>query len=454
MLNKLADKGLAIWGFGQEGRAALAAVNRVFPNKPVTVIVRRREVAAVTCELQENGSVTVVADETLLETLGADDIVIKSPGISPYRDEIKAARLKGVKFTSGTRLWFEEHGGGGVACITGTKGKSTTAALVSHLLKSAGRSVVLCGNIGVPLMELIDTNKHPEFWIVELSSYQTQDFDAAPDVAAVLNLFPEHLDWHHSEDVYYRDKLMVLAHPRLGCAVLNARDPRLEPLGKNIERCRYFNVRNGLHVSNDAIHEGDVLLVKRDGIQLKGLHNLSNVCAALTIVKALGVNLESCIDGVGTFCGLAHRLTVLGKRAGITYVDDSISTTPHSTLAAIEAMAGEPLTVLVGGYDRGLDWAPFATAVADGSIHAVVTLPDSGSRIADVFRTAREYKSGSTLEIREAVDLADALTIATEVTPENGTVLLSPGAPSFGHFTDYKERGEMFARLAGFGPMR
>jgi UDP-N-acetylmuramoyl-L-alanine---L-glutamate ligase len=170
-----------------------------------------------------------------------------------------------------------------------------------------------------------------------------------------------------------------------------------------------------------------------------------NVCAALAALDACGENAMAALPSIGTFAPLPHRVQLLGERDTFAWIDDSIATTPQATLEALASIAGRAVTVLVGGYERGLDWKPFAAALRDAPPHAVVTMGANGARIAGVLRGAR----GDYL-LESAHALAEALSIARHITPAGGVILLSPGAPSFDQFRDYIERGRAFAALAGF----
>src|SRR5690606_18793735 len=175
-------------------------------------------------------------------------------GISPYRPEAAAAAAQGTCFVGGTALWFAGHADARTVCLTGTKGKSTTTALLAHLLRAGGRRTALAGNIGLPLLE-VPEDPAPEFWAVELSSYQTGDVAASgarPEVAVVLNLFPEHLDWHGSHERYLADKLRLVTGARPRVAVLNAADPRLAALRLPHSEVRWFGHGDGWHLRGDV----------------------------------------------------------------------------------------------------------------------------------------------------------------------------------------------------------
>ena len=445
-IRRLEQKRVALWGFGREGRAALAALRGRFPDKSLTVVVPGEDQDRVRGEIDVPG-LEVVDDRDLQRTLHGFDVVLKSPGISPYREDLEQVRARGVELVSGTQLWFEEHANERILCVTGTNGKSTTATMLSQLLRARGMTVELGGNIGRPLMSLLDLELRPDLWVVELSSFQTFDLDATPEVAVLLNLHPEHLDWHRTVENYYRDKLRIFAGRGPGTAVVNYRDPvSMQHLSDIHGEKRFFNHPAAVHVKDGALRDGETRLCPVEDFPLPGEHNLSNLCAALTALKAVGGDLHEAVDVLSSLKGLEHRLDTVACKRGLTFVDDSISTTPQSALAALRSYRGCPATILAGGLDRGLDWTAFADAVLAGEAHAVITLPDSGPQIAALIRARRSTLGrASGLELREAENLEAAVELATEITPEGGVVLLSPGAPSFGRFRDYEERGAAFA---------
>ena len=444
-LADLAERRVGLWGLGREGWSTLRAIRRLMPELDVTVL-DDAPLADETAEaLAADAHVRVVTGRGqvaagLLEL----DVVVKSPGISLYRDEVAEARRRGVEITSATRLWFASHAEARTVCVTGTKGKSTTASLVAHLLRSSGLAVELRGNVGRTLLD--PPTGAVDVWVVELSSYQTADLAVDPEVAVLLNLFPEHLDWHGEVETYFRDKVNLLAHQQKGRAVVNRTDPMIEGFTASFHDPVWFNDRSGFHVEDGMIREGDRRVMDAETVALPGVHNRSNVCAALAAVRALEPEVDpaSLADAVASFRGLPHRLEPLGEKDGVLYVDDSISTTPQSAMAAIAAFAGRPVTVLLGGYDRGLDYGELARYVASGSVGWVVTLPPSGTRIAEAIR---EQKGGPV--VIEAEDLDEAVAAARRSTPPGGVVLLSPAAPSYGAFRNFEERGEAFAAAAG-----
>ncbi|HHW4681398.1 MAG TPA: Mur ligase family protein, partial [Xylella taiwanensis] len=243
-----------------------------------------------------------------------------------------------------TQLWFASHADAdglvpGAVCVTGTKGKSTTTALLAHLLRAGGHCTALAGNIGVPLLELLTPQPVPEYWAIELSSYQTGDVarsGARPALVLVLNVFPEHLDWHGGEQRYINDKLSLVTAARPRIALLNAADPHLASLVLPHSDLRWFNRRDGWHVRGPMVYRGEQAVLDTTSIPLPGVHNRSNVCAVLATLEALGLNAVALAPAALHFRPLPNRLQLLGERDNVLWVNDSISTTPHATLAALD----------------------------------------------------------------------------------------------------------------------
>lgn len=462
-LSELEHKRVAIWGYGREGRAALAALRWRLPRAPLALICSESE-AAEAMELGDP-ALYIYTEEVTADLLARFQVVIKSPGVSPYLAPAPEAAARGVQFVSGTALWFAENADASTICVTGTKGKSTTTALIAHLLRASGARTALVGNIGVPLLELLDVDPPPDAWAIELSSYQTRDA-VAPEVAVVLNLFPEHLDWHVGEERYLADKLALITAARPRNVVLNAADARLAAFGRSPAlaavgsehsarfsdmapgaKVHWFNSREGWHVRGSMLHRGEQAILDCAPLPLPGAHNRGNLCAALAAIEALGLEAAPLAHHAATFRPLPHRLQSIGVKDGREYVNDSISTTPHASLAALDCYAWRRVAILVGGYDRGLDWSVFFERMNREPPLAVIAMGQNGARIAEGLRPAAR---GGRFVLHEAAELADAVRLAEHAVGADGVVLMSPGAPSFPRYRDYVERGRHFAQLAGF----
>ena len=445
---------VAIWGYGREGRSVLAALRRRFPDKPLTLYCQSDEAAALNGAFNRpspsrEGQGGDGFDPAMLdirveppdeETLSAHDVVIKSPGISAYKSEILSAQKNGTRFISGTALWFDENPDARVVAVTGTKGKSTTTALIAHLARALQVRTALAGNIGLPLLDL--DRQRADLWAIELSSFQTGE--AGPlELGVIVSLAEEHLDWHGTRERYVADKLQLADVSRT--LLVDAATPLLMQRTAAHPLRRTFGDAAGWHAPDGWIMHGGKRVFAIDDLPLHGAHNAHNACAALAAIELLGFDAHAAAASLATFKPLPHRLTSLGVRDGIEWIDDSISTTPDAALAALASLHGRAVTLILGGHDRGLDWNGFAGALRARPPHTIIAQGAAGTRIA---RTLRDAALACPVE--EAADLAVTVAQAKKTTPQGGVVLLSPGAPSFDQFKNYAERGHAFARLAGF----
>ena len=438
----LGSRRVAIWGLGREGRAALGFLRKHHPMLPLMLLDDRAEAPVP----QEYGNLTFAfGAERIANALNKIDVVVKSPGVSLYRDDIRAARTNGVQITSLLNLWFAEEPAITTIAVTGTKGKSTTASLIAHILTRLGRRVALAGNIGVPVTEI----GNADYAVIEVSSYQAADFDGVCDLAVLTSLYPEHVDWHLTVEGYVHDKINLLSRSRrriVNSAAADAVDSII--LGSP---CRYylFNDESGIHSDDNGILDGrDRVGVVRNAYLVRA-HNRSNLCAALAVAKMLDIDLVAALEATHDFRGLPHRQQELGQNGDVLFVDDSISTIPESTLAALAVYAGRAITLIIGGYDRGIDYGKLLETLSTGAAKAIICLGDSGRRIYDQTRTAAKPGDNFLCQMHLAGSMEDAVSYATQVTPPGGVVLLSPAAPSYGFYRNYIERGRDFAAKAG-----
>jgi UDP-N-acetylmuramoyl-L-alanine---L-glutamate ligase len=433
---------VGVWGAGREIRSFVSQLARRLPTAriPVVAFDARPEPGALEALNLPQARVAVGADA--VAALSPCDIVVRSPGVSVHRPELRELRERGTPVTTATALWLAERGGEGVIGITGTKGKSTTAALAHHLAQAVGADSALAGNIGAPALDLLDRDP-PELVLLELSSYQIADLETGPEVTVVTSLFPEHVDWHGSDATYKADKLRLLALPGVRTAVVNARFPALTEAAREVERVVPYGAPNGWDVGEAGVSAGGELAVPSAALPLPGEHNALNLCAALAALGAVGIEPALPADLRG-FEALPHRLEAIGERDGILWVDDSISTTPESTLAALEAFAGRDVVLLAGGQDRGQDYVGLGRALAKRGT-SVVGMPTTGARIVTAARDAGAPEAGAIA----ADDLDSAVRQARALAAPGGVILLSPAAPSYDRFRDFEERGDLFRSLAG-----
>jgi UDP-N-acetylmuramoyl-L-alanine---L-glutamate ligase len=373
-------------------------------------------------------------------------LIVKSPGVSRYRPIFGEAREAGIAVTSNLNLWGEFYRQGRtVIAISGTKGKSTTATLVHLMLVESGLDAGLAGNVGLAPLEIADRHKIVVF---ELSSYQTADMSFTPDIAAITNLSPEHTDWHRTLERYYADKLNLIDRDApfpvaLGAAardnptVLAAiREPKriLPPLAP------FLRDRIGGAVSRS---------------RLKGEHNRDNALLAAAIAMKAGADIEAVVRGIHRFAPLPHRLEE-HRFGGKLFVDDSISTTPEATKAALAAYEGGRIALIAGGHERQQDYASLAKLLSPRGVVLLVALPVTGDRLATL-----AYAEAPRTQVIEAPTLAAAMDALHGRRHAFDTVILSPGAPSYGQldapgrvFRNFEERGDAFVGHARrlFGP--
>lgn len=374
--------------------------------------------------------------------LPLDDVqlALKSPGISRYGALAGRVRDAGVEITTVADLWMRDHARDTIG-VTGSKGKSTTSSLIAHLMRSLGVDTGFGGNIGIPLLTL---DGHAAY-AVELSSYMCADLTVSPRVAVVTSLFEEHLDWHGTAERYFADKLNIAQHGA-ETLVVNALDDTLMPLVAELETdAAVVEVGRpgGWRVDDGWIARGEARVCRTSDLQLLGDHNAINATLALAAIEAFGVDLMRDPDATKralmSFAPLEHRLQPVPDSAGIRFVNDSLSTSPHSAITALRAVGDERTVLLVGGQDRGVDYAPLGEYLAEHPVALVIGMPDSGARIVDAVR-------GSGVETVMAASLPDAVRISRERAPSGGVVLLSPAAPSYGVYRDYADRAAAFVK--------
>jgi UDP-N-acetylmuramoylalanine--D-glutamate ligase len=438
----LGEQRVAIWGLGREGRAAIEFLRKRHPTLPLVLLDDAAD-AHIPEEYRNNVTCAFGADR-IASALEQIDVVVKSPGVSLYRRDIRSACKRGVQVTSLLNLWFAEEPDLTTIAVTGTKGKSTTASLIAHVLTRLGRNVALAGNIGSPVTEIT----RADYAVIEVSSYQAADFDGVCDLAVLTSLYPEHADWHLTVERYVQDKVRLLRRSR--CSIVNrAAADVVDPMvGGPPGRKYLFNDEGGIHSDDTGIFDGgDRIGIVRNPY-LARAHNRSNLCAALAVAKTLDIDLAAALETTHDFRGLPHRQQELGESENILFVDDSISTIPESTIAALEVYAGLDITVIVGGYDRGIDYGKLVKTLLTGAANAVICLGDSGTRIYTLTQSALVQRGGSAGVLHLAGSMEDAVSFAKRVTPPGGVVLLSPAAPSYGYYRDYIERGHDFAAKA------
>jgi UDP-N-acetylmuramoyl-L-alanine---L-glutamate ligase len=443
---------IGVWGAGREIVSFADQLARRLPSARIAVAAFDAVPAADIREILKAPAARIVtaADDDVVAALAGCEVVVRSPGVSIHRPELQVLREAGVPVTTATALWLAECGGTGVVGVTGTKGKSTTAALISHLVRATGKTVQLAGNIGLPALDLLD-GEPVDVTVVELSSYHTADLEIGPEVAVVTNLFKEHTDWHGSEATYRGEKLRLLMLPGVRVGVIDGGDervmaavggdPGVVPANGPIA-VRRFGVVDGWDVVAGAICRSGERLAYISELPLQGEHNALNLCAALTAIEALGITPPPLPESLHGFHSLPHRLESVAEREGLLWVDDSISTTPESTLAALASFPGRDVVLIGGGQDRGQDYTELGHALALAQA-TVIGVPSTGSRLVTAARDAGLRATRALL----VADMCAAVTAAYRAGGPGTVVLLSPAAPSYDHYRDFEARGQLFREL-------
>jgi UDP-N-acetylmuramoylalanine--D-glutamate ligase len=445
----LSGRRVAVWGLAREGRAAIRLLRA--RHLSASLVLLDDDPQAVPPDECTSGVVCAFGRDQVVRALREVDVVVKSPGISLYRPDVQQAVRSGVRITSLLNLWFAEDRTATTICVTGTKGKSTTSSLIAHILRNLGYGVALAGNIGTPIT---DVDGSADYVVIEVSSYQAANFDGTCDVGLLTSLFPEHLDWHLTVENYYRDKLNLLARSRTRIVHRSAAGPLAPTVESAGSAASLFDVEAGLHGRGRSILDGEQLVGEVGSPYLARTHNRANLCGALAALRATGIDCEAALAAAADFQALPHRQQELGEVGGVLFVDDSISTIPDSTMAALAVYAGREVTLIVGGHDRGVEYAGLVDHLAGGAVKAAICLGASGERIHSQLQRALVERSGRGCRVYRAGSMADAVELARGVTPAGGVVLLSPAAASYGSYRDFTERGRHFASLAGLGSAR
>jgi UDP-N-acetylmuramoylalanine--D-glutamate ligase len=428
------DAPVLLYGAGREARSTRSFIAARSPGTKVYVTVDSGDADIPDAE--------VIAPVDLPQAIADKKFgtIVKSPGVSRYRPVFAMAREAGIAVTSNLNLWAQTfREGRKVVAITGTKGKSTTATLVWLMLTESGLDAGLAGNVGVAPLEIAD--KH-QIVVFELSSYQTADMAFSPDIAGITNLSPEHTDWHRDVDRYYRDKLNLIDRDAPFPVALG-RGAHDHPLVLEALRERSRLIPPLAPFLADRIASA----VTRS--KLKGEHNLDNARLAAAIAMKAGADIEGVVRGIQKFEPLPHRLEE-HTFGGVTFVDDSISTTPEATKVALAAYPGRKIALIAGGHERQQDYRELADLLEPRGVEILVCLPVTGDRLATA-----TYAAAPNIEVLEAPTLEAGMQALKSRKSRIDTVILSPAAPSYGQrlddttvFKNFEERGTAFIKLA------
>ncbi len=407
-------KSVLILGFGREGRSTYRFLKKNYPGLSLAIADRDPDIAGerlpVTCHLGKD----------YLKYVSEYDLVIKSPGVKLEG----AMQTLPKRFTSQTDLFLQEFGSQTIG-VTGTKGKSTTASLLYHLLLKTGRKPVLLGNIGVPAFDFLEHVREGQTIVYELSAHQLEGVHCSPHRAVLLNIFPEHLDYFGDFEKYKQAKLNIFRFQKTGDLAYCG-----EPVKTDFPCMQAGG--GGAQVDGQKVLQY---------AHLRGNHNLENILLAFRVMQGFGTPLDELTEALIGFQPLPHRLEYVGRYGGVDFFNDSISTVPQSTLAAVKSIP-ETDTLILGGFDRGLDYKELVAFLMASKVEHFFFLGKAGGRIFELFGGHESRKK------LFRVKTLDEIFVVLKDLPEVSCCLLSPAAASYDQFHNFEHRGDRFKELA------
>ncbi len=458
-IKELNNKKIVILGLGLEGLAALRWIRKYLPNQMIA-LADQHSLDKLSEQFQEviakDGNLVLHLGTNYLDAMVNYEVIIRSPGINPRFYGIEHALERGAILTSGSKLFFDNVKGKTIA-ITGSKGKSTTATLICEMLKAGGFKSYLIGNIGNSALDYLEYDTPETYFVVEMSSYQLDDFRGAPDVAVFLSFFPEHLDYHRSVENYFEAKSHLFQYQGPNSLmVYNGNNHVIAKFAENAKarKVDYLNMTENkilpqiMDKKTPFIELDDNLVIKKAAVKVLGNHNLENIVCAATVAKAVGVPNTAILEAIEHFAGLRHRLELVGEYKGISFYDDAISTTPESTIAAIDCFDSRIGTLIVGGLDRGYDFEELARKIIHNEIENLICFPGSGEKIAQTVRKlALDEPTKQPTKVFYVQDMKAAVEQAYRITAKGKICLLSTASPSYNLFKNFEEKGEKFAQF-------
>lgn len=438
ILDKLKDKSIAILGFGREGKSTYNFLRKYFPEKELTIIDQKE------IDIDDMYTVTVSGSD-YLSNLEIFDVIIKTPGIS--LKDIDTTNLKD-KITSQLELLLEVNKNN-IIGITGTKGKSTTSSLTYEVIKAQKEDVYLLGNIGVPVLDNIENYKEDTTLVIEMSSHQLEYIKESPHIAAILNLYQDHLDHSGTLEHYHNNKMNIFKHQTKEDYLIYSSDN--EYLNNKMTEFDYKAIKYNVRFDNENLLGNDVRIIDKDVFinnelvytdterKLLGDHNLKNIMFVLTIAKLLNLDLDKAKETIKEFNGLKYRMEYIGKYNNIHYYNDTIATIPDATINAVKAIKNVD-TLIFGGMDRGIDYNEFIEFLKTSEISNLICMPTTGTNIGKLLEdTSKNILYATTLE--------EAYELSKKYTKENMSCLLSPAAASYEFFKNFEEKGAKFEEI-------
>jgi UDP-N-acetylmuramoylalanine--D-glutamate ligase len=449
----LAPRGgeIAVIGLARSGRAVAALLVKNGFKVYASDVASSAETERCAVELRALG-VEVDAGKHDLERIAKSALVVVSPGVPPTARPIAAARERGIRIASEVEVALHFLRDARIIAVTGTNGKTTTTALIAHLLRGLDRDAAEAGNIGTPLSEVVMRDNPPKWISLEMSSFQLHDTPSLkPEVGVLTNLSPDHLDRYASVEEYYADKARLFANADGNSLwAVNADDAAVQKMVRHVAGTKHtFSLVKKAAARLDA--RGDQLmlfgtpLMRRIDLPLLGAHNIANALAAALAVAIADRShqTQKARKGIAaalrTFRSLPHRLELVGEFRGVQWINDSKATNVSSTAVAIDGME-RPTVLLLGGRHKGEPYTPLANGMK-GKVKKVIAYGEAAALIAKDLRPFVEV-------VRLGTDFNEVMAVARASSKPGDAVLLSPACSSYDMFSNYEDRGERFRELA------
>lgn len=447
ILNSIENSKVLILGFGREGVSTYKFLKKRFPRKELSVsdLKPPKEWDNNTKNIvKKDDRLKIFSGKKHLDILGDYDLVIKTPGIPNKLPKIKSAIKKGVVFTSQTEIFLEVVKGK-VIGVTGTKGKSTTATLINHILQESGKKSILLGNIGLPCLDYVDQDSMDMHFVFEMSCHQLSTLKTSPHIAVFLNIFEEHLDYYEDFEDYFSAKANITLYQTNSDYFIFNRDFKMlcdlsnKTSAKKIE---FDSNGGGKYIFDGSIYRKGRKFLSKDKIPLAGVHNQNNIMAAIITTELLGCMATDIKKSLKSFKPLNGRLEVVGKKGGVVFIDDTLSTIPEACLAAIDSFPDKNITLILGGYDRGVPLNRFASELTKKiNLKSIVLVGQTSKRLK---KPLKENFAGKLSILGTTKRMNEIVKEAYRLSNKDGVVLLSPAATSFDMFKNYKDRSEQF----------
>lgn len=459
-LENLANKSIVILGMGKEGWSTYNFLRSKLPDKKLAVVDQRNLSDIDTNKqkiLDEDPNITMVHfGDGYLTRISNYQVIFKSPGIPQTIDEIKTAKDNGALLASNTQLFMEFCQGITIG-VTGTKGKSTTSAVIHYVLKESGLDSHLVGNIGNPPLEILDQINADSLVVLELSSHQLETLDISPHIAVVQDVTSEHLDYYADTESYQSAKTpisrfqkeedLVIFNPQMMGATKIAQLSPGQHIRFSIEEGpdSVVFVRNGEIVRKDSSQRTEVILPITT-LPLHGEHNLLNVMPAVIVGTLFNLTADQISGALKSFKSLPHRLELVHQRKGISYYNDSLATMPEAAIKALDSF-NKPIVLLAGGYERNQGFVELAEKILEKKIVGLVLFKPTGKRLVDEIE---KINPAHGMKIEFATQMVEAVGKANQMMEKQaeGIILMSPGSASFGLFENYQDRGNQFTQAS------